>query len=48
VQETARALLEHETLSGMALEALLSTVNEFAMAEIPLPARETGSRDGKT
>jgi cell division protease FtsH len=40
VQETARALLEHETLSGMALEALLSTVNEFEMGEIPLPPRE--------
>jgi len=40
VQETARALLEHETLSGMALEALLSTVTEFEMAEIPLPEHE--------
>jgi cell division protease FtsH len=40
VQETARALLEHETLSGMALEALLSTVTEFEMGEIPLPPRE--------
>ena len=26
VQETANALLEHETLSGVALEALLATV----------------------
>ncbi|MGV1048317.1 MAG: ATP-dependent zinc metalloprotease FtsH [Solirubrobacterales bacterium] len=40
VQETARALLEHETLSGMALEALLSTVTEFEMESIPLPPRE--------
>jgi cell division protease FtsH len=41
VQETARALLEHETLSGMALEALLSTVTEFEFGEIPLPERES-------
>ena len=40
VQETARALLEHETLSGVALEALLSAVAEFEMNEIPLPPRE--------
>ncbi len=38
VQETARALMEHETLSGMALEALLSTVRETEMENIPLPA----------
>jgi cell division protease FtsH len=37
VQETARALLEHETLSGLALDALLSTVVEFEMGNIPLP-----------
>jgi len=52
VQETARALLEHETLSGMALEALLSTVTEFEMAEIPLPdpksEPEPAKRDRKT
>ncbi|HEX7245527.1 MAG TPA: ATP-dependent zinc metalloprotease FtsH [Solirubrobacterales bacterium] len=39
VQETATALLEQETLSGMALEALLSTVHEIELAEIPLPDR---------
>ncbi len=42
VQETARALLEHETLSGVALEALLSPVVEFELNEIPLPAAELG------
>jgi len=41
VQETAQALLEHETLSGVALDAVLSTVVEIEMGEIPLPERET-------
>jgi cell division protease FtsH len=45
VQETARALLEHETLSGMALEALLSAVTEFEMSEIPLPAAQEELRE---
>jgi cell division protease FtsH len=40
VQEVAQALLEHETLSGVALDAVLSTVSAVAMGEIPLPARE--------
>jgi cell division protease FtsH len=40
VQETAHALLEHETLSGLALDAVLSTVQEFAIAEIPLSENE--------
>ncbi len=31
VLETAEALVEHETLSGVALEALLSTVHQFAV-----------------
>jgi cell division protease FtsH len=38
VQEIATALLEQETLSGMALEALLTPVREFRIGEIPLPA----------
>ena len=38
VQEIATALLEQETLSGMALEALLSPVREFRLGEIPLRA----------
>ena len=37
VQETAHALLEQETLSGVALDAVLSTVGAFEMREIPLP-----------
>ncbi len=40
VQETARALLEQETLSGVALDAVLSTVEEFEMGDIPLPEPE--------
>jgi cell division protease FtsH len=40
VQETANALLEHEMLSGVALDAVLSTVQEPEIAEIPLPERE--------
>jgi len=43
VQEVARALLEQETLSGVALEALLSPVREFGIGDIPLPVR--GVRD---
>jgi cell division protease FtsH len=34
VEETAAALLEQETLSGVALEALLSTVKEVSMDEL--------------
>jgi cell division protease FtsH len=37
VQETAHALIEQETLSGVALDAVLSTVVELEMGEIPLP-----------
>jgi cell division protease FtsH len=43
VQETAETLLEHETLSGAALDAVLSTVRKVELADIPLPERE-GSR----
>jgi cell division protease FtsH len=43
VHETAEALLEQETLSGVALDALLSTVEAVEIAEIPVgeaaPAR---------
>jgi cell division protease FtsH len=35
--ETAGALLEQETLSGVALDAVLSTVAEVELSEIPLP-----------
>ena len=37
VQEIATALLEQETLSGVALEALLSPVREFRIGDIPVP-----------
>src|SRR5262249_29086988 len=40
VQETARALLEHETLSGHALDAVLATVREVEIEEIPMPEGE--------
>jgi cell division protease FtsH len=45
VQETARALMEQETLSGVALDAVLSTVTEIQLKEIPLPAKQ-GELDG--
>ena len=41
VGETANALLEHETLSGVALDAVLSTVRQVEISEIPLPERES-------
>jgi cell division protease FtsH len=44
VEETARALLEHETLSGVALEAVLSTVQAIDMHSIPLSERDTDAR----
>jgi cell division protease FtsH len=34
VEETATALLEHETLSGVALDAVLSTVQETTLEEL--------------
>ncbi len=34
VEETAAALLEHETLSGVALDAVLSTVQEVSLEEL--------------
>ena len=47
VQEIARALLEQETLSGVALEALLSTVSSIDFGTIPLPeAERRRSSDG--
>jgi cell division protease FtsH len=41
VRETAQALVEHETLSGVALEAVLSTAHPVDLATIPLPERDT-------
>jgi cell division protease FtsH len=50
VEETAHALMEHETLSGVALEAVLSTVKAISYAELrgirrPAPERDRG-REG--
>ncbi len=47
VRETAQALLEHETLSGVALDAVLSTVRPVDLASIVLPDRDpdVGRRD---
>jgi cell division protease FtsH len=44
VEETAKALLEYETLSGVALEAMLSTVEPVDMHSITLPERDTDAR----
>jgi cell division protease FtsH len=44
VHETATLLLQHETLSGVALEAVLSTVQPIELASIPLPERDTDAR----
>jgi len=44
VQETAHALLEQETLSGVALDAVLSTVASFEVQDIPLPDRDVRRR----
>jgi cell division protease FtsH len=46
VQEIARALLEQETLSGVALDALLSTVVEIDLGAIPLPEPEVRRNGG--
>jgi|HubBroStandDraft_6_1064221.scaffolds.fasta_scaffold03554_5 cell division protease FtsH len=45
VEETANALLEHETLSGVALEAVLSTVQEVTMEELRDVRRPVTERD---
>ena len=46
VEETANALLEHETLSGVALEAVLSTVHEVKLEELrDLARRRAPERD---
>ncbi|HTB49414.1 MAG TPA: cell division protein FtsH, partial [Solirubrobacteraceae bacterium] len=44
VEETANALLEHETLSGVALEAVLSTVQGVELTSIPLTGRSADAR----
>ncbi|HWA55182.1 MAG TPA: ATP-dependent zinc metalloprotease FtsH [Solirubrobacterales bacterium] len=47
VKETANALLEHETLSGVALDAVLSTVTEIELGRIQLPEREPRRNNSK-
>jgi cell division protease FtsH len=42
VEEIATALLEHETLSGVALDALLSTVQEVSLDELRDVRRSSG------
>jgi cell division protease FtsH len=49
VEETANALLEQETLSGVALDAVLSTVHEMTIEELrdvrrAVPERDPGRR----
>jgi cell division protease FtsH len=45
VEETATALLEQETLSGVALDAVLSTVREVTLDELRDVRRTTPGRD---
>jgi cell division protease FtsH len=44
VDQTARALVEQETLSGMALEAMLGPVTVVPLASIPLPSDADSER----
>jgi cell division protease FtsH len=44
VEETATALMEHETLSGVALDAVLSTVQEISLEELRNVRRATPPR----
>jgi cell division protease FtsH len=44
VEETAQALIEHETLSGVALEAVLSTVQQMSLDGIDVTRRPNGRR----
>jgi cell division protease FtsH len=47
VEETAMALLEQETLSGVALDVLLSTVQEVTLEELRETRRANGTRNPK-
>jgi cell division protease FtsH len=44
VEETAAALMEHETLSGLALDAVLSTVREASLEELRQVRRSSQPR----
>jgi cell division protease FtsH len=48
VEETAHALLEQETLSGVALEAVLSTVHEVELHELREVRRPAPERGGES
>ena len=45
VQETAQALLEHETLAGVALDAVLSTVEPIDTGELLILAANGSDRE---
>jgi cell division protease FtsH len=45
VEETAHALIEHETLSGVALDAVLSTVQEMDLGELRHITRPASQQD---
>jgi cell division protease FtsH len=45
VEETAHALIEHETLSGVALDAVLSTVREVELSQLHDINRPTHEQD---
>jgi len=47
VEETATALMEQETLSGVALDAVLSTVKEFSLDELRDVRRASPAREPK-
>jgi cell division protease FtsH len=47
VEETAHALLEQETLSGVALDAVLSTVREVELGELRDITRRTPEQDAE-
>jgi cell division protease FtsH len=47
VEETATALLEHETLSGVALDAVLSTVQRVTLEELREVRRAAPGRDSE-
>jgi cell division protease FtsH len=47
VEETATALLEQETLSGVALDAVLSTVQEIPIEELEDVRRARQARGSK-
>jgi cell division protease FtsH len=48
VEETAGALLEQETLSGVALEAVLSTVEDVSLQELREVRRAARERDAES